>query len=211
VEPDAYKDKVNTSRSTSPSASSLPVSLCAVLDHLFRGQMRGFSPFPTSASARSAWAVLVLSSASSFSASGARCSTCSSASAEASGARRARLIRSLAGTLLVFLFAYLNLGRWPRALHAQSRWAGLPSGGAGGYRAGDRRSIGIAASAAVAGRIAVLGFGWWSISPPMHDRAVLLIPTGFLLLISGVALLMTVTGSVQNAIIGPGAALAAWC
>jgi len=109
----------------------------------------------------------------------------------------------LAGTLLVFLFAYLNLGRWHvRYMHITLGWlAGLVALVVIALIDASIAS-GIARLSLVG--IAFLGFGLVVyLSTHGYDRAVLLIPTWFLLLIWAVALIMTVTGSVQNDIIGP--------
>jgi hypothetical protein len=66
--------------------------------------VKGSIMFPAAAR----WPGRCWSISASISASGARCSTCRT-TPSASGARRAK--RSSA-TLLVFLFAYLNLSRW---------------------------------------------------------------------------------------------------
>src|SRR5437764_2405758 len=109
----------------------------------------------------------------------------------------------LTGTLLVFLFAYLNLNRWHvRYAHITIGWlVGLgcliavalfdPS-----------IASGIARLSLFA--VAVLGFGL-VIYLSFHgfDRAVLLIPTWLLLVVWVIAAGMAVTGAVTNDIVGP--------
>src|SRR3981081_382956 len=109
----------------------------------------------------------------------------------------------LAGTLLVFLFAYLNLGRWHvRYMHITLGWlAGL---GALVVIALIDASIasGIARLSLVG--IAFLGFGLVIyLSTHGYDRAVMLIPTWFLLLVWVCAAGFTVTGSLTNDLVSP--------
>jgi diguanylate cyclase (GGDEF)-like protein/PAS domain S-box-containing protein len=109
----------------------------------------------------------------------------------------------LAATLLVFLVAYLNLGRWHvRYMHIAIAWL-----------------LGLAALVALAlydapvasgiarislGGLALLGFAVVVyLSTHGYDRAVLLIPTWFLLVVWVIAAFLTVTGFVTNDIIGP--------
>jgi diguanylate cyclase (GGDEF)-like protein/PAS domain S-box-containing protein len=109
----------------------------------------------------------------------------------------------LAGTLLVFLFAYLNLGRWHvRYMHITLGWlAGLAALVVIALIDASIAS-GIARLSLVG--IAFLGFGMVVyLSTHGYDRAVLLIPTWFLLVIWAVALVLTVSGWVMNDIIGP--------
>ena len=109
----------------------------------------------------------------------------------------------LAGTLLVFLFAYLNLGRWHvRYMHITIGWlAGLAALVAIALIDASIAS-GIARLSLVC--IAFLGLGLVIyLSTHGYDRAVLLIPTWFLLVVWTVGLVMTVTGYVTNDIIGP--------
>src|SRR5918995_1816950 len=97
----------------------------------------------------------------------------------------------LAGTLLVFLFAYLNLGRWHvRYMHITLGWlAGLAALVVIALIDASIAS-GIARLSLVC--IAFLGFGLVVyLSTHGFDRAVLLIPTWFLLVIWVVALVMT--------------------
>jgi diguanylate cyclase (GGDEF)-like protein/PAS domain S-box-containing protein len=109
----------------------------------------------------------------------------------------------LAATLLVFLFAYLNLGRWHvRYMHITLGWlAGLAALVAIALIDPSIAS-GIARLSLVC--IAFMGFGLVVyLSTQGYDRAVLLIPTWFLLVIWVIALVLTVGGWVTNDIIGP--------
>ena len=103
----------------------------------------------------------------------------------------------------MFLFAYLNLGRWHvRYMHITLGWlAGLAALVAIALIDASIAS-GIARLSLVG--IAFLGFGLVIyLSTHGYDRAVLLIPTWFLLVVWTIALVMTVTGFVTNDIIGP--------
>jgi diguanylate cyclase (GGDEF)-like protein/PAS domain S-box-containing protein len=109
----------------------------------------------------------------------------------------------LAATLLVFLFAYLNLSRWHvRASHVAAIWllflvalVGLAVYDAP-VAAGVAR-ISLATIAAV-GFILVL-----YLSTHGYDRAVMLIPTWFLLLLWVCAAGFTVTGSLTSDLVSP--------
>ncbi len=109
----------------------------------------------------------------------------------------------LAGTLLVFLFAYLNLARWHvRYMHITLAWlAGLAALVVIALIDASIAS-GIARLSLIL--IAFLGLGLVIyLSTHGYDRAVLLIPTWFLLVVWTIGLMMTVTGYVTNDIIGP--------
>ncbi len=109
----------------------------------------------------------------------------------------------LAATLLVFLFAYLNLSRWHvRASHVAAVWLIFLAAlmGLAVYdapvAAGVAR-ISLATIAAV-GFILVL-----YLSTHGYDRAVMLIPTWLLLLVWVAAAGFTVTGSLTNDLVSP--------
>jgi diguanylate cyclase (GGDEF)-like protein/PAS domain S-box-containing protein len=116
---------------------------------------------------------------------------------------RAGAEAALAGTLIVFLLAYLNLNRWhARFTHISGVWlAGLVA------------LVGIAlVDAPVAAGIArislllvaVLGFGvvvWLALHH--FDRAVMLIPTWLLLVIWSAAAGLTVSGVLVNDLVAP--------
>ena len=124
-------------------------------------------------------------------------------SAQADRIWRAGAETSLAATLLVFLFAYLNLNRWHvRASHVAVGWLvflvaliGLAVYDAP-VAAGVAR-ISLATIAAV-GFILVL-----YLATHGYDRAVMLIPTWFLLLVWVIAAAFTVTGSLTNDLVSP--------
>ncbi len=109
----------------------------------------------------------------------------------------------LAATLLVFLFAYLNLNRWHvRASHVATVWliflaalVGLAVYDAP-VAAGVAR-ISLATIAAV-GFVLVLYLAIHG-----YDRAVMLIPTWFLLLVWIVGAAFTVTGALTNDLVSP--------
>jgi diguanylate cyclase (GGDEF)-like protein/PAS domain S-box-containing protein len=193
-EPDAYKDKVNSFTLYFGIVIGIAGLLARFLTILF--VVKGSVMFP--AAAALGWAVLVYI--------GIDFGFWGKVFDMSSGAERiwrASGEAILAGTLLVFLFAYLNLGRWHvRYMHITLGWlAGLAALVVIALIDSSIAS-GIARLSLVG--IAVLGFGLVVyLSAHGYDRAVLLIPTWFLLLIWAAALVMTVTGSVQNDIIGP--------
>ncbi len=121
--------------------------------------------------------------------------------------RRARLARLgeaiLAATLLVFLFAYLNLSRWHvRYSHITLGWLAFLGSLVGLALFDPAVASGIARISLVL--IAFAGFALIVyLSTHGFDRAVLLIPTWFLLVVWVVAAGMTVAGSVTNDIVGP--------
>ena len=193
-EPDAYKDKINSFTLYFGIVIGIAGLLALFLTILF--VVKGSVMFP--AAAALGWAVLVYI--------GIDFGFWGKVFDMSSGAERiwrASGEAILAGTLLVFLFAYLNLGRWHvRYMHITLGWlAGLVALVVIALIDASIAS-GIARLSLVG--IAFLGFGLVVyLSTHGFDRAVLLIPTWFLLLIWAVALIMTVTGSVQNDIIGP--------
>jgi diguanylate cyclase (GGDEF)-like protein/PAS domain S-box-containing protein len=193
-EPDAYKDKINSFTLYHGIVIGIAGLLALFLTILF--VVKGSVMFP--AAAALGWAVLVYI--------GIDFGFWGKVFDMSSGAERiwrASGEAILAATLLVFLFAYLNLGRWHvRYMHITAGWlAGLvalvvialidPS-----------IASGIARLSLVL--IAFMGFGLVVyLSTHGYDRAVLLIPTWFLLVVWAVALVITVTGWVTNDIVGP--------
>src|SRR5258707_8377736 len=109
----------------------------------------------------------------------------------------------LAATLLVFLFAYLNLSRWlVRYPHITVGWLAFLGSLVALALFDPPVASGIARMSLVL--IAFAGFTLIVyLSTHGFDRAVLLIPTWFLLLVWVVAAGMTVAGSVTNDIVGP--------
>jgi len=193
-EPDAYKDKINSFTLYYGIVIGIAGLLALFLTILF--VVKGSVMFP--AAAALGWAVLVYI--------GIDFGFWGKVFDMSSGAERiwrASGEAILAGTLLVFLFAYLNLGRWHvRYMHITLGWlAGLAALVAIALIDASIAS-GIARLSLVC--IAFLGFGLVIyLSTHGYDRAVLLIPTWFLLVIWTVGLMMTVTGFVTNDIIGP--------
>jgi diguanylate cyclase (GGDEF)-like protein/PAS domain S-box-containing protein len=193
-EPDAYKDKVNSITLYYGIVIGIAGLLALFLTILF--VVKSSIMFP--AAAALGWAVLVYI--------GVDFGFWGKVFDMAAGAEpvwRASGEAILTGTLLVFLFAYLNLNRWHvRYAHITLGWlAGLgcliavalfdPS-----------TASGIARLSLFA--VAVLGFGL-VIYLSFHgfDRAVLLIPAWLLLVVWVVAAGMAVTGAVTNDIVGP--------
>jgi diguanylate cyclase (GGDEF)-like protein/PAS domain S-box-containing protein len=109
----------------------------------------------------------------------------------------------LAATLLVFLFAYLNLSRWHvRASHVAAIWL-LFLVALVGLAVYDAP---VAAGVARISLAAIAGVGFILIlylSTHGYDRAVMLIPTWFLLLLWVCAAGFTVTGSLTNDLVSP--------
>ena len=109
----------------------------------------------------------------------------------------------LAATLLVFLFAYLNLSRWHvRYSHITVGWLAFLGSLVALALFDPAVASGIARMSLVL--IAFAGFALIVyLSTHGFDRAVLLIPTWFLLVVWVIAAGMTVAGSVTNDIVGP--------
>jgi diguanylate cyclase (GGDEF)-like protein/PAS domain S-box-containing protein len=109
----------------------------------------------------------------------------------------------LAATLLVFLFAYLNLNRWHvRYAHITFGWLAFLGCLVAVALFDPSIASGIARLSLFA--VAVLGFGLVIyLSFYGFDRAVLLIPTWLLLVVWVIAAGLAVTGGVTNDIVGP--------
>jgi diguanylate cyclase (GGDEF)-like protein/PAS domain S-box-containing protein len=193
-EPDAYKDKINSFTLYHGIVIGIAGLLALFLTILF--VVKGSVMFP--AAAALGWAVLVYI--------GIDFGFWGKVFDMSSGAERiwrASGEAILAGTLLVFLFAYLNLGRWHvRYMHITLAWlAGLAALVVIALIDASIAS-GIARLSLVL--IAFLGLGLVIyLSTHGYDRAVLLIPTWFLLVVWTIGLMMTVSGYVTNDIIGP--------
>src|SRR5437773_662096 len=193
-EPDSYKDKINSFTLYYGIVIGIAGLLALFLTILF--VVKGSVMFP--AAAALGWAVLVYI--------GVDFGFWGKVFDMSSGAERiwrASGEAILAATLLVFLFAYLNLNRWHvRYAHITLGWLAFLVLLVAVALVDPSVASGVARLSLVG--VAVLGFGLVIyLSFHGYDRAVLLIPTWFLLLIWAVALIMTVTGSVQNDIIGP--------
>jgi diguanylate cyclase (GGDEF)-like protein/PAS domain S-box-containing protein len=193
-QPDAYKDKLNSLSLYKGIVIGVAGLLALFLTIVF--VVKGAVIFP--AAAALAWAVLAY--------------VCIDfgfwdkifdTSEQADRIWRAGAETSLAATLLVFLFAYLNLNRWHvRASHVAIGWLAFLLALIGlavfdaPIAAGVAR-ISLATIAAV-GFILVL-----YLSTHGYDRAVMLIPTWFLLLVWVIAAGFTVTGTLTNDLVSP--------
>ena len=193
-EPESYKDKVNSFTLYHGIVIGIAGLLALFLTILF--VVKGSVMFP--AAAALGWAVLVYIGID-FGFWGKVFDM---------GAGAERIWRAsgeaiLAATLLVFLFAYLNLGRWHvRYMHITLAWlAGLAALVA--LALFDPAIASGIARLSLAG-VAFLGFALVVyLSTHGFDRAVLLIPTWFLLVVWTIAAILTVTGLVTNDIVGP--------
>jgi diguanylate cyclase (GGDEF)-like protein/PAS domain S-box-containing protein len=109
----------------------------------------------------------------------------------------------LAATLLVFLFAYLNLNRWHvRYAHITAGWLIFLGALVALALYDPPAASGIARLSLAA--VAVAGFALIVfLAAHGFDRAVLLVPTWFLLLIWVFAASLAVTGVITNDIVGP--------
>jgi diguanylate cyclase (GGDEF)-like protein/PAS domain S-box-containing protein len=193
-EPDAYKDKINSFTLYHGIVIGIAGLLALFLTILF--VVKGSVMFP--AAAALAWAVLVYIGID-FGFWG----KVFDMSAGAERVWRASGEAILAATLLVFLFAYLNLNRWHvRYVHITLGWLlGLAA------------LVGLAVfDAAIASGIARMSLALVAVlglalviylSTHGYDRAVLLIPTWLLLVVWVTAAMVTVFGIVTNDIIGP--------
>ncbi len=193
-EPEAYKDKVNSFTLYQGIVIGISGLLALVLTILF--VVKGSIMFP--AAAALAWSVLVYI--------GVDFGFWGKVLDMSSGSERVWRASGeaiLAATLLVFLFAYLNLSRWHvRYSHITIGWL---------LFLGSLVALALVDPAVASGiarlslaLIAVFGFALIVyLSTHGFDRAVLLIPTWFLLLVWVIAAGMTVSGSVTNDIVGP--------
>jgi diguanylate cyclase (GGDEF)-like protein/PAS domain S-box-containing protein len=116
---------------------------------------------------------------------------------------RACIETTLSATLLVFLFAYLKLNRWHvRASHVATVWLIFLAALAGLALYDAPVAAGVArislATIAGAGFILVL-----YLATHGYDRAVMLIPAWFLLLIWVIGAAFTVTGTLTNDLVSP--------
>jgi diguanylate cyclase (GGDEF)-like protein/PAS domain S-box-containing protein len=193
-EPDAYKDKINSFTLYYGIVIGIAGLLALFLTILF--VVKGSVMFP--AAAALGWAVLVYIGID-FGFWG----KVFDLSPGAERVWRASGEAILAGTLLVFLFAYLNLNRWHvRYAHITAAWLVGLAALVGLALFNDAVASGIARSSLAA--VAVLGFGIVIyLSTHGYDRAVLLIPTWFLLVVWAITAGFTITGLVTNDIVGP--------
>lgn len=193
-EPEAYKDKVNSFTLYQGIVIGIAGLLSLVLTILF--VVKGSIMFP--AAAGLAWAVLVYI--------GIDFGFWGKVLDMSSGAERVWRASGeaiLAATLLVFLFAYLNLSRWHvRYSHITIGWLAFLGSLVALALFDPPVASGIARISLAL--IAVFGFALIVyLSTHGFDRAVLLIPSWFLLLVWVAAAGMTIQGSVTNDIVGP--------
>jgi len=193
-EPDAYKDKVNSFTLYYGIVIGIAGLLALFLTILF--VVKGSVMFP--AAAALGWAVLIYIGID-FGFWG----KVFDMSAGAERVWRASGEAILSATLLVFLFAYLNLSRWHvRYAHITIAWLAL-LGALIAVAVFDPAIASGIARMSLAG-IAVFGLALVIyLSTHGFDRAVLLIPTWLLLVVWTGAAGLAVTGVVTNDIIGP--------
>ena len=193
-EPDAYKDKVNSFTLYYGIVIGIAGLLALFLTILF--VVKGSVMFP--AAAALGWAVLIYIGID-FGFWG----KVFDMSAGAERVWRACGEAILAATLLVFLFAYLNLSRWHvRYAHITIAWLAALAALIAVAVFDPAVASGIARMSLAA--IAVFGLALVIyLSTHGFDRAVLLIPTWLLLVVWTAAAGLAVTGAVTNDIIGP--------
>jgi len=193
-EPDAYKDKVNSLTLYQGIVIGIAGLLALFLTILF--VVKGSVMFP--AAAALSWAVLVY-----IGIDFGFWAKVFDMSAAAERIWRASGEAILAATLLVFLFAYLNLNRWHvRYAHITVGWLAF---------LGALVAVALFSPAVASGIarlslffVAVLGFGLVVyLSTHHYDRAVMLIPTWLLLVVWVIGAALTVLGFLTNDIVGP--------
>ena len=193
-EPEAYKDKVNSITLYHGIAIGIAGLLALFLTILF--VVKGSIIFP--AAAALGWAVLIYIGIDfGFWAKVFALTPSSEQIWRASGEA------ILAATLIVFLFAYLNLHRWHvRYAHITIGWLAFLATLVALALFEPQIASGIARISLFA--IAVLGFGLVVyLSYRGFDRAVLLIPTWLLLAVWAVAATLAVAGAMTNDIVSP--------
>jgi diguanylate cyclase (GGDEF)-like protein/PAS domain S-box-containing protein len=193
-EPDAYKDKVTSLTLYKGIVIGIAGLLALFLTIVF--VVKGAVIFP--AAAALAWAVLAY--------------VCIDfgfwtkifgTEIEADRIWRAGAEVVLSATLLVFLFAYLNLSRWHvRASHVAILWLLFLAAFAGlaVYNAPVAAGVARISLATIAGVGFILVL---YLATHHYDRAVMLIPSWFLLLVWVAAAGFTVTGSLTNDLVSP--------
>ena len=193
-EPEAYKDKVNSITLYHGIVIGIAGLLALFLTILF--VVKGSIMFP--AAAALGWAVLVYIGID-FGFWG----KVFALSPDSEQIWRASGEAILAATLVVFLFAYLNLNRWHvRYAHITIAWLAFLAALVALALYEPPVASGIARVSLVA--VAVLGFGLVVyLSFHGFDRAVLLIPTWFLLVVWVIAAALAVTAVITNDIVGP--------
>jgi diguanylate cyclase (GGDEF)-like protein/PAS domain S-box-containing protein len=193
-EPETYKDKVNSITLYHGIVIGIAGLLALFLTILF--VVKGSIMFP--AAAALGWAVLVY-----IGVDFGFCGKVFALSPNTEQIWRASGEAILAATLVVFLFAYLNLNRWHvRYAHIALIWLAFLAALVAVALFEPHIASGVARISLLA--IAVLGFAL-IVYLALHgfDRAVLLIPTWFLLFVWVIAASLAVTGQITNDIIGP--------
>src|SRR3984893_15672456 len=193
-EPDAYKDKVNSLTLYQGIVIGIAGLLALFLTILF--VVKGSVMFP--AAAALGWAVLVY-----IGIDFGFWPKVFDLSSSAERVWRASGEAMLAATLLVFLFAYLNLNRWHvRYAHITVGWLAF----LGALVAVALFSPAIASGIARISLflVAVLGFALVVyLSTHGFDRAVMLIPTWLLLVVWVIGAALTALGFLTNDVVGP--------
>jgi diguanylate cyclase (GGDEF)-like protein/PAS domain S-box-containing protein len=193
-QPEAYKDKVNSLTLYQGIVIGIAGLLALFLTILF--VVKGSVMFP--AAAALGWAVLVY-----VGIDFGFWSKVFDLSAAAERVWRAAGEAVLAATLLVFLFAYLNLNRWHvRYAHIAGGWLAFLGALVAVALVSPEVASGIARICLFL--IALLGFALVVyLSTRRYDRAVLLIPTWLLLLVWVFGAALTVLGHLTNDIVSP--------
>ncbi len=193
-EPDAYKDKLNSLTLYQGIVIGIAGLLALFLTILF--VVKGSVMFP--AAAALGWAVLIY-----IGIDFGFWPKVFDMSASAERIWRASGEAILAATLLVFLFAYLNLNRWHvRYAHITIGWLAF---------LGALVAVALFSPAVASGiarislfLVAVLGFALVIyLATHDYDRAVMLIPTWLLLVVWVIGAAFTVLGFITNDIVGP--------
>jgi diguanylate cyclase (GGDEF)-like protein/PAS domain S-box-containing protein len=193
-EPDAYKDKVNSLTLYQGIVIGIAGLLALFLTILF--VVKGSVVFP--AAAALGWAVLLY-----IGIDFGFWAKVFDTTAGAERVWRASGEAILAATLLVFLFAYLNLNRWHvRYAHITAGWLAFLGALVAVALFSPPVASGIARISLLL--VAVFGFGLVVyLSTHGYDRAVMLIPTWLLLVVWVVGAALTVLGFLTNDIVAP--------
>lgn len=193
-EPDAYKDKVNAFTLYHGIVIGIAALLALFLTILF--VVKGSVMFP--AAAALAWAVLGY-----IGLDFAFWSKVFGLSPVAEQFWRAAGEAILTATLLVFLFAYLNLNRWHvRYMHVAAGWLVFLAALVVVALLDAPMAAGIARLSLFTVAVAGLGVVVW-LAQHSYDRAVLIIPTWLLLVVWVVMAGLTVEGLVTNDLVAP--------